>query len=73
MPKVLAGTCRSCSKYLGQVAVIAQSYAHIAWQNLVNFGIVPLEFYERSDYDKMDQGDFIRFKTFVTMLSIEII
>lgn len=49
-------------KYLGQVAVIAQSYARIAWQNLVNFGIVPLEFINVSDYDKMDQGDFIRFK-----------
>jgi aconitate hydratase len=49
-------------KYLGQVAVISISYARIAWQNLVNFGIVPLEFINVSDYDKMDQGDFIRFK-----------
>jgi aconitate hydratase len=49
-------------KYLGQVAVIAQSYARIAWQNLVNFGIVPLEFINVSDYEKMEQGDFIRFK-----------
>ncbi|MFT7164115.1 MAG: aconitate hydratase [Flavobacterium sp.] len=49
-------------KYLGQVAVIAQSYARIAWQNLVNFGIVPLEFINVSDYDKIDQGDLIRFK-----------
>ncbi|MGO4816993.1 aconitate hydratase [Flavobacterium sp. W22_SRS_FP1] len=49
-------------KYLGQVAVIAQSYARIAWQNLVNFGIVPLEFINVSDYDKMEQGDFIHFK-----------
>ncbi|RTY96754.1 aconitate hydratase [Flavobacterium sp. GSN2] len=49
-------------KYLGQVAVIAQSYARIAWQNLVNFGIVPLEFINVSDYDKMEQGDLIRFK-----------
>jgi aconitate hydratase len=49
-------------KHLGQVAVIAQSYARIAWQNLVNFGIVPLEFINVSDYDKMEQGDFISFK-----------
>jgi aconitate hydratase len=49
-------------KHLGQVAVIAQSYARIAWQNLVNFGIVPLEFINVSDYDKMKQGDFISFK-----------
>jgi hypothetical protein len=44
----------------------------IVWQNLVNFELY-LEFITVSDYDKMDQGDFIRFKTFVTMLSIEII
>jgi aconitate hydratase len=49
-------------KYLGQVAVIAHSYARIAWQNLVNFGIVPLEFINVSDYDKIEQGDLIRFK-----------
>jgi aconitate hydratase len=49
-------------KFLGQVAVIAQSYARIAWQNLVNFGIVPLEFINASDYNKIDQGDLIRFK-----------
>ena len=49
-------------KYLGQVAVIAHSYARIAWQNLINFGIVPLEFINVSDYDKIEQGDLIRFK-----------
>lgn len=49
-------------KYLGQVAVIANSYARIAWQNLVNFGILPLEFSDISDYDKIDQGDIVRFK-----------
>ncbi len=47
-------------KYLGQVAVIAKSYARIAWQNLANFGIVPLEFMDISDYDKINQGDTIR-------------
>jgi aconitate hydratase len=72
MPKVLVGTCRLAPKYLGQVAVIAQSYARIALK-FSQFWIVPLEFINVSDYDKMDQGDFIRFKTFVTMLSIEII
>ncbi|MCF4101582.1 aconitate hydratase [Gillisia sp. M10.2A] len=48
-------------KYLGQVAVIAQSYARIAWQNLVNFGILPLEFMDISDYDKIEQGDMVSF------------
>ncbi|TRO66477.1 aconitate hydratase [Christiangramia sabulilitoris] len=49
-------------KYLGQVAVIANSYARIAWQNLVNFGILPLEFIDIKDYDKIDQGDTIYFR-----------
>lgn len=49
-------------KYLGQVAVIANSYARIAWQNLVNFGILPLEFIDIADYDKIEQGDLVSFK-----------
>ncbi len=49
-------------KYLGQVAVLAKSYARIAWQNLVNFGILPLEFDNNDDYEKIEQGDMIRFK-----------
>ncbi len=44
-------------KYLGQVAVVAKSYARIAWQNLANFGIVPLEFIEAGDYERISQGD----------------
>lgn len=49
-------------KYLGQVAVIAKSYARIAWQNLVNFGILPLEFIDIADYDKIDQADEVKFE-----------
>ena len=49
-------------KYLGQVAVIAKGYARIAWQNLANFGIVPLEFTHVEDYDKIEQGDTIILK-----------
>ena len=49
-------------KYLGQVAVIAKSYARIAWQNLVNFGILPLEFENPDDLEKIEQGDRIQFK-----------
>lgn len=49
-------------KYLGQVAVIAKNYARIAWQNLVNFGILPLEFINEDDYEKIDQGDEIELK-----------
>lgn len=49
-------------KYLGQIAVIAKSYARIAWQNLVNFGILPLEFINEADYDKIEQGDIVKLK-----------
>jgi aconitate hydratase len=47
-------------KYLGQVAAIAKSYARIGWQNLINFGIVPLEFVNNEDYKKLNQDDIIR-------------
>ena len=49
-------------KYLGQVAVIANSYARIAWQNLVNFGILPLEFINIEDFEKIEQGDIVYFR-----------
>lgn len=44
-------------RYLGQIAVLAKSYARIGWQNLVNFGIVPLEFVNPDDYDTIAAGD----------------
>lgn len=46
-------------KYLGQLAVIAKSYARIGWQNLVNFGILPLEFINPEDYEKIGRGDML--------------
>lgn len=52
-------------KYLGQIAVLAKSYARIAWQNLINFGILPLEFIKESDYDLIEQGDEIELKDVV--------
>jgi predicted aconitate hydratase len=43
--------------YLGLKAVIAKSFARIHWNNLINFGIVPLTFANEADYDQVDQGD----------------
>lgn len=43
--------------HLGMRAALAVSYARIHWQNLVNFGIVPLEFVDRDDYEAIEQGD----------------
>ncbi len=47
-------------RYLGIRAKIAKSFARIHKANLINFGIVPLEFAEASDYDKIQQGDVMR-------------
>lgn len=46
-------------RYLGVRAKIVKSFARIHKANLVNFGIVPLEFAEPSDYDAISQGDTI--------------
>jgi aconitate hydratase len=44
-------------RYLGLRLVIARSYARIHWQNLVNFGVLPLEFADPADYDDVHTGD----------------
>ena len=44
-------------KYLGIKAVIVKSFARIHLANLVNFGIVPLTFSNKDDYNKIDDGD----------------
>jgi aconitate hydratase len=48
-------------RYLGLRVVIAKSFARIHWQNLANFGILPLEFTDAGDYDRISQGDRLRF------------
>jgi len=45
---------------LGLRLVIAKSVARIHWQNLVNFGVLPLTFIDEADYDRVEQGDVIR-------------
>jgi len=44
-------------RFLGLKAVIARGFARIHWQNLVNFGILPLTFVNPEDYNKIEQGD----------------
>jgi aconitate hydratase len=46
-------------RYLGLRAVVAKSYARIHWQNLANFGVLPLEFVDESDYDAVESGDVL--------------
>jgi aconitate hydratase len=47
-------------RYLGVSAKLVKSFARIHKANLINFGIVPLEFVEPADYDNVRQGDRLR-------------
>ncbi len=44
-------------RYLGLRAVLAKSFARIHWQNLVNFGMLPLVFVDPADYDRIQADD----------------
>jgi aconitate hydratase len=46
-------------RYLGLRLVIAKSFARIHWQNLINFGILPLTFVDPADYDQLQQDDLL--------------
>jgi aconitate hydratase len=43
--------------YLGVAAVIVKSFARIHKANLINAGILPLEFVNEFDYEHIDEGD----------------
>ncbi|MDN6411696.1 MAG: aconitate hydratase [Yaniella sp.] len=46
-------------RHLGLRVVIAKSFARIHWQNLANFGVLPLEFAHPEDYDRIGRDDVI--------------
>ncbi len=46
-----------CPMYMGVKAVITKGLERIHKANLVNFGILPLNFENEADYDGIDQGD----------------
>lgn len=46
-------------RYLGLRVVIVKDFARIHWQNLVNFGVLPLTFKNPDDYRQLDRGDVI--------------
>ncbi|MEO8401222.1 MAG: aconitate hydratase [Gammaproteobacteria bacterium] len=46
-------------RYLGLQLVIAKSFARIHWQNLVNFGVLPVTFVNPEDYQKINLDDVI--------------
>jgi aconitate hydratase len=48
-------------RYLGLRVVVTKNYARIHWQNLPNFGVLPLSFVDVTDYHLVDQGDVLAF------------
>ena len=49
-------------RYLGLRVVIARGFARIHWQNLVNFGILPLTLDHEVEYDRLDVGDILQLR-----------
>jgi len=49
-----------CPMYLGVRAVIAKSIERIHKANLINFGIIPIEFAGPADYDKIKAADLLQ-------------
>ena len=47
--------------YLGVRAVLAKSFARIHRANLINWGLVPLEFDDPADYEGIQRDDVLRF------------
>ncbi len=56
-------------RFLGLRFVIAKSFARIHWQNLINFGILPLTFDDKNDYDKIRQGDILALENLRSRIS----
>ncbi|WP_431905250.1 aconitate hydratase [Amycolatopsis thermoflava] len=56
-------------RHLGLHAVIAKSFARIHWQNLANFGILPLEFTDPADYDRVEQGHVLALRDLRSQLT----
>ena len=54
--------------YLGVKAVITKSFARIHCANLINAGILPLNFADPADYDKIDCGDELSLKGIKTAI-----
>jgi aconitate hydratase len=44
-------------RYLGLRLVLASSFSRIHWQNLINFGVLPLRFEDPSQRDRIQMGD----------------
>ncbi|GIN20142.1 MAG TPA: aconitate hydratase [Bacillus bacterium] len=47
-------------RYLGLRVALVKDFARIHWQNLVNFGVLPLTFVNADDYAQIEQGDILQ-------------
>lgn len=54
--------------YLGIKAVLVKSFARIHCANLANAGIIPLQFTDEADYDRIDEGDSLKLPAIKTEL-----
>src|SRR5690606_9552240 len=50
-------------RHLGLRVVAARSFSRIHWQNLVNFGVAPLTFADEAEYDRLQPGDVLSFRS----------
>lgn len=55
-------------RFLGLRVVLAKSFARIHWQNLVNFGVLPLTFADARDYDKFTPGKKLHLRSLRSQL-----
>ncbi|WP_221566827.1 aconitate hydratase [Alkalihalobacillus sp. TS-13] len=49
-------------RFLGLRVALVKDFARIHWQNLVNFGVLPLMFKNEADYDLLEEDDIIQLK-----------
>src|SRR6266540_3833324 len=55
--------------HLGVRVVLAKSFARIHHANLINWGLVPLEFDDPADYDRIQRDDTLRFEALRSALA----
>jgi len=46
-------------RFLGLRIVVARNFSRIHWQNLINFGVLPLNFATDDEYRKVESGDVL--------------
>ncbi len=49
-------------RFLGLRVALVKDFARIHWQNLVNFGVLPLTFKNEADYDLLEEDDILQLK-----------